>query len=88
VDKNDATASEPSTARRITEEPAGPVRAGTVIRTGDNQYKLIDPRTGGTYILKTERPWTDEKVIKHMNLFVRKNGRVPAGETMTMESPK
>jgi hypothetical protein len=63
-------------------------RPGTVIRTTDTEYKLIDPKTGGTYILKSGSPWTDEKVIKHINLFVRKNGRVAAGETLTMESPK
>ena len=72
----------------ITGEPATTVRAGMVICTGDNEYKLIDPKTGGTYILKTVRPWADDKVIKHINLFVRKNGRAPAGETLTMESPK
>ena len=60
-------------------------RIGAVIRTGLNEYKLIDPRTGGVYIVNTERPWTDEKIIRHINVFVRKNGRAPAGETLTIQ---
>ena len=71
----------------MSKEPATPVRPGTVICTGENQYKLIDPKTGGTYIVKTEGPWTDEKVIKYINVFVRKNGRAPATETITLEPP-
>jgi hypothetical protein len=88
VENNNPMPTKTYLTETITGEAAPPERVGTVIRTGDNQYKLIDPKTGGTYVLKTQRPWTDEKVIKHINLVVRKNGRVPAGETSTMESPK
>ena len=87
MEKNEATAGETSPVRSITKEPATPERPGTVICVGENQYKLIDPKTGGTYIVKTDVPWPDEKVIKHINLFVRKNGRAPATETITLEAP-
>lgn len=75
-------------AQNLTGKAPPPERAGTVIRMAETEYKLIDPKTGGIYILKTQTPWTDEKIIKHINFLVRKSGRVEAGETMTMESPK
>ena len=66
---------------------AAPERVGAIICTGDNEYKLIDPKTGGTYIVKTDKPWVDERLIKHINMYVRKHGRAPAGETFTVEVP-
>jgi hypothetical protein len=74
-------------SRGAPDNTAQPERVGVVIRTGDNQYKLIDPKTGGAYIVKTDKPWADERLIKHINMYVRKHGRAPAGETLTVEVP-
>ena len=68
-----------------TAAPESSSPAGKVIRTGENEYKLIDPRTGGAYILKAEKPLSDEVVIKRLNVFVRRYGRAAAGETLTVE---
>jgi len=69
------------------DKTAAPEPVGRVIRIAETRYKLIDPKTAGVYLLTTQTPWSDERIIKYFNVAVRKKGRVQAGETATMEAP-
>jgi hypothetical protein len=48
------------------------------------EYRVIDPVTKGTYLLRTQRPKIPEQVEFHVRLALQENKRVRAGETTVL----